>query len=285
MRRIRTNPPIRPFRPNVQGLSHGIWDAARMPDPQRLSPLVHDLIGRRAGGPDGASPLLVHRDETAGTRVELSGVSLANTVAKASALFEEEAGGSVALAIPSHWIGAALALAAWHAGLVVRLEGAAEGDGDLPATDVLVVGPDVPAEARAQTTYVSRLHPFALPFDADVALPGNVEDLAPALRSGPDRLGPPADFDAADVVLTQDAAEYRTADVLDAAQRLAAELGQGVTLLSTLSMHDLRGLLAVTLLPLLTGGSTVLVTGSLDPEQVSRVAAVERASVTWDSPH
>src|SRR3954447_10027424 len=139
MRRIRTNPPIRPFRPNVQGLSHGIWDAARMPDPQRLSPLVHDLIGRRAGGPDGASPLLVHRDETAGTRVELSGVSLANTVAKASALFEHEAGGTLGLAIAPHWIGAALTLAAWHAGLGVRVDDAAAGDAVLAAADVLVV--------------------------------------------------------------------------------------------------------------------------------------------------
>jgi hypothetical protein len=39
----------------------------------------------------------------------------------------------------------------------------------------------------------------------------------------------------------------------------------------------------VTLVPLITGGSTVLVTGSLEPEQVARIAGVERASTTWDS--
>ena len=282
MRRIRTNPPIRPFGPTVQWLSHAIWDAAQVPDAERLSELVHDLLARRAASADAAQPLLVHRDETAGTRVELSGASLTNTVAKASALFEEDAGGTLALAIPPHWIGAALTLAGWHAGLLVGINDPAAGDGYAQAAEIGVVGPHVPTVRGGETAYVSRLHPFGLPFDADVVLPDNVSDLAPELRSGPDRLGPPSDDHQADHSLRQDAVTYGEAEVIETARRFAGELESGSTLLSTLPFHDLRGLLAVTLVPLITGGSTVLVTGSLEPEQVARIAGVERASATWD---
>ena len=221
MWRIRTNPPIRPFGPTVQCLSHAIWDAAQVPDADRLSQLVHDLLTRRVGSADAAKPLLVHRDEAAGTRVELSGASLTNTVAKASALFEEDAGGMLALAIPPHWIGAALTLAGWHAGLGVRINDPAEGDSYVQAAEIGVVGPDVPTERGGQTTYVSRLHPFALPFDPDVVLPETRSDLAPALRSGPDRLGPPGDVEPADHSLQQDAAAYGEAEVIEAARRFA----------------------------------------------------------------
>ena len=189
----------------------------------------------------------------------------------------------LALAIPPHWIGAALTLAGWHAGLEVWINDPAGGDGYASQAEIGVVGPDVPTVRGGETAYVSRLHPFALPFDPDVVLPETVNDLAPALRSGPDRLGPPSDDEYADHSLQQDAAGYGEAEVIEAARRFAGELESGSTLLSTLPFHDLRGLLAVTLVPLITGGSTVLVTGTLEPEQVARIAGVERASTTWDS--
>jgi uncharacterized protein (TIGR03089 family) len=261
---------------------HAIWDAAPVPVEQGLSRFVHDLLARRVASPDAGQPLLVHRDETAGTRVELSGASLTNTVAKAAALFEEEPGGALALAIAPHWIGAALTLAAWHGGLTVRLDDPAGGYGDVRKADIGVVGPDVPDVLPGEWVLASRLHPFGLPFDPDVVLPGSVDDLALSLRSGPDRLGPAADHDHQDSSLQQDGATYGPGELIDAAHRFAGELEPGSTLLSTLPFHDLRGLLAVTLVPLLTGGSTVLVTGTMDGEQVARLAGVERASTTWD---
>ena len=281
MWRIRTNPPIRPSGPNVQWLSQAIWDAASMADALLLSRLVHDLLTRRAGPPDAARPLLIHRDETAGTRVELSGASLANAVAKASALVEEDVGGTLALAMPPHWIGAALSLAGWHAGLLVRVNDPVAGVEAVEGAEIAVVGPDLPHGTWAETTYVSRLHPFGLPFDSDVMLPEAVNDLAPALRSGPDRLGAPSDADPGDGVLRQNTAGYGSAELIEAAQRFAGELDDGSTLVSTLPFHDLRGLLAATLVPLITGGSTVLVTGTVDSEQVTRISRVERASATW----
>jgi len=241
---------------------------------QRLSALVHDLLVRRVSTA-GAQPLLVHRDEAAGTRVELSAISLANTVAKASALFEDDWGGSLALAIPPHWIGAALTLAGWHMGLHVWIEDPAYGDGYAQGAEIGVVGPKVPTEGRGETSYATRLHPFGLPFDEDAGLPAVVNDLAVELRLGPDVLGPPAAASpAADEILRENA-------LIAAARTYSAGLGAKPTLLSALPFHELRGLLAVTLVPLLTGGSAVLVTGTEDAADLATIAATERATVTW----
>jgi uncharacterized protein (TIGR03089 family) len=246
----------------------------------RLSALVHDLLVRRTQGA-GAQPLLVHLDEAAGTRVELSGTSLTNTVAKASALFDDEGEGMLALAIPPHWIGAGLALAGWHTGMVVWINDPADGDGYAQSAEVGVVGPEVPTVRGGETAYVTRLHPFGLPFDADVLLPAVVNDLAPWLRSGPDRLGAPHATPGGIDALAQDGIVYDEATVVAAAGAFAAELEPGSTLLSALPFHDLRGLLAATLVPLLTGGSTVLVTGTTDPQRLASIAATERATTTW----
>jgi uncharacterized protein (TIGR03089 family) len=248
----------------------------------RLSALVHDLLVRRTATA-GAQPLLVHRDEAAGTRVELSGTSLTNTVAKASALLDGAGPDpSLALAIPAHWIGAALALAAWHVGGTVRSGPEGIEDPVLADATVLLVGPDVLGAVPdvKGTVYVSRLHPFGLPFDADVTLPWYATDLAPALREGPDALGPPAGHDAAPSRADQDAG-LRESALIAAARVFAASCPPGSTLLSALPLHDLRGLLAVTLVPLLTGGSTVLVTGTADPDRLSAIAATERATTIW----
>jgi uncharacterized protein (TIGR03089 family) len=252
----------------------------------RLSALVHDLLVRRTGTAAGAQPLLVHRDEGAGTRVELSGTSLTNAVAKASALLEPEGpGASLALVIPPHWIGAAVTLAAWHVGVCVWTSPPETVDSLLADATVGLVGPDVPSAARdvKGTIYISRLHPFGLPFDADAELPWYVSDLAPALREGPDALGPSAVYGATRSPPEQDAA-MREAALIAAARVFSASLDRGSVLLSALPFHDVRGILAVTLIPLLTGGSTVLVTGTTDPERMAEIAAVERATTVWTSP-
>jgi uncharacterized protein (TIGR03089 family) len=243
----------------------------------RLSELVHDLLVRRTATA-GAQPLLVHRDEAAGTRVELSATSLTNSVAKAAALLENE-GTDLSLAITPHWLGAALTLAAWHGGGTVHV--GAPGVVD-PEAAVGVVGPEIPNGGQdvKGTLYVSRLHPFGLPFDPDVDLPWYVSDLAPALREGPDNLGPAATHATARSRPELDAA-MRESAVIAAARVLAASLPPSTVLLSALPFDDLRGLLAVTLVPLLTSGSTVLVTGAIDAERLAEIATIERATTTW----
>jgi uncharacterized protein (TIGR03089 family) len=241
-------------------------------DSERLPALVHDLLVRRTAIA-GAQPLLVHVDDATGTRVELSASSLTNTVAKASALLADEAGGSLALAIPPHWIGAGLALAAWHVALTVC--------GELEDATVAVVGPaalESDPEVSA-TVYVSRLHPFGLPFDATTELPWYATDLAPALREGPDRLGPPSL--ASSIPLRLTTGDVSEPELIAAAASFAGELEPGSTLLSALPFDEVRGLLAATLVPLLSGGSTVLVTGTTDPTRLAAIAATERATTTW----
>jgi uncharacterized protein (TIGR03089 family) len=250
-----------------------LWEGVEVAE-QRLSAVVHDLLVHRVATA-GPQPLLVHRDEAAGTRVELSAVSLTNTVAKASALFEDERGGSLALAIPPHWIGAALALAGWHMGLHVWIEDPAYGDDYAMGAEVSVVGPKVPTDGRGETSYATRLHPFGLPYEAEAGLPAVVNDLALELRLGPDVLGPPAAPSpwAEDMV--------RENALIAAARTYTVGLGSKPTLVSALPFHELRGLLAATLVPLLTGGSTVLVTGTNDADDLARIAATERATATW----
>jgi uncharacterized protein (TIGR03089 family) len=239
---------------------------------QRLCELVHDLLVRRVAMA-GAQPLLVHRDESAGTRVELSAVSLTNTVAKASALLEPAGpGATVVLDLPTHWLGAALALAAWHGGQDLYV---AQPGLEPPPADVAVVGPSATGRpTKSEVTYVSRLHPFGLPFEEE--LPWDVTDLALALREGPDVLGPSARTSArtADDTLRENA-------TVAVARAFTATLGPRPTLLSALPLRDLKGLLAATLVPLLTGGSTVLVTGNVEPDGLGAIAVSERATTTW----
>jgi uncharacterized protein (TIGR03089 family) len=247
----------------------------------RLPALVHDLLVRRTGAATAAQPLLVHRDEAAGTRVELSGTSLTNTVAKASALLEDECGGMLALAIPPHWLGAALALAGWHVGASVWVGNGGDDDPFIAEADVAVVGTErglTRLEVKG-SIYVTRLHPFGLPLGPDAELAWYATDLAPALRAGPDQLGRPASSAAPPVRLVTGPVEE--ADLITAARDYVASLEPGLVLLSALPFHDLRGLLAVTLIPLLTGGSTVLVTGTTDPERLAEIAATERATTVW----
>ena len=164
-----------------------VWEGGVVAQEQRLSDLVHGLLVRRVAV-SGAQPLLVHRDEAAGTRVELSAVSLTNTVAKASALLDPAGpDATVVLDLPTHWLGAALALAAWHGRQALYI---AQPETEAPPADIAVVGPDPAQRTKSEVTYVSRLHPFGLPFDDE--LPWDVTDLGLALREGPDVLGPPA---------------------------------------------------------------------------------------------
>ena len=233
-----------------------------------LAELVHDLlVGRVAGS--AARPVLVHRDEALGSRVELSAISLANTVAKASSLFSSaKPGGGVRLGVPTHWLVGALALGAWHAGHEVVVS-----DQPAPATSVAVVGPDAGASGSAEQTYISRLHPLGLPFDDEPSWP--LADLAPALREGPDELPPPAAPSA------DPEARQRENALVAAARTWTAALGARPVLLSAHPAHRTRGLLAITLVPLLDDGSTVLVTGTADPGRLAELAAEERATVVW----
>lgn len=98
-----------------------------------LDRLVHGL-------PDPARPFLTYYDESTGERVELSGVTAANWVAKTSNFLvddlEAAPGTRIRLGLPSHWLSFVWVLSCWSVGAAVV-------DAD---ADIGLSGPDLEAD-------------------------------------------------------------------------------------------------------------------------------------------
>lgn len=151
-------------------------------------PLAQQLLAPLAADP--TRPVLTWYDAGGDQRVELSGASLVNAVAKTTGLLVDELGlqpgDRVELALPPHWQLAVWLLATWAASGVPVL-GVAD---DRPPT-VVVLGPEPgePAAAAfargADEVVAVSLHPFGLPFTKP--LPPLVLDHAVAARSHPDQ--------------------------------------------------------------------------------------------------
>ena len=95
-----------------------------------------DLIYQRLKD-NPSQPLITAYDDATGERVELSGTTYANWVAKTANLFLEELdleqGDRIRIDLPAHWLGAVFLGAAWTAGLSVS-------DGD---AELVVGGPEL----------------------------------------------------------------------------------------------------------------------------------------------
>jgi uncharacterized protein (TIGR03089 family) len=93
-----------------------------------------------AGLPDPARPFLTYYDESTGERVELSGVTAANWVAKTSNFLVDDLdaapGTRVRLGLPSHWLRFVWVLSCWSVGAAVVDTGA----------DIGLSGPDLDAD-------------------------------------------------------------------------------------------------------------------------------------------
>jgi uncharacterized protein (TIGR03089 family) len=81
---------------------------------------LHRLLD---GLPDPASPFLTYYDDATGERVELSGVTTANWVAKTSNFLVDEVeagpGTRIRLGLPSHWLRFVWMLSSWSIGAAV----------------------------------------------------------------------------------------------------------------------------------------------------------------------
>lgn len=77
---------------------------------------------------DPARPRITHYDDAAGSRVELSGATLANWAAKTANWLRDELdvqpGDTVVVALPPHWQTAGVLLGAWWCGATVTASGA-----------------------------------------------------------------------------------------------------------------------------------------------------------------
>jgi uncharacterized protein (TIGR03089 family) len=229
---------------------------------------------------DPAAPLITDLDLIAGTRVELSVASACNGVAKAAHLFgalSEDLGRPprLGLALPPHWQSWTLAMGAWAIGaeLIVDVDVDRLSSADL---DGLVLGPNhvsAPPPGLPDTVWISRLHPFGLPFDPAPSFP--LEDLTTALRAQPDEPPPPR-LQALPGV-TPGAASKPAVQV----DTMSASLGPSARILTVLPWTSSDGLHCAFTLPLQHRRGVIVVRDVGDDlTLLARTAAGEGAVVT-----
>jgi uncharacterized protein (TIGR03089 family) len=218
----------------------------------------------------GASPLLTYYDLATGERTELSGVSVANWVAKTSNLLADELGAGpgdqVELALaersPGHWVSMVWQLACWQVGATVTL-------GRPGTATVVVVGPAEPVAAAPGTPVLRcSLHPLGLPL-AEPPEAG-VLDYALEVRAQPDQYA--ALPQSGSLPAWQDSDRQ-----LSQADLVAVEATERRRLIRpddawTTTRDGLLG-------PLLGGGSAVVVAGPARPEQLAHIAEQERCDL------
>lgn len=237
---------------------------------------------------NAAAPLLTAYDDATGDRVELSGATLANWVAKTANLLQEEfdtgPGSTVAVALPVHWQTAAVLLAAWSCGAAV-LDTAAEDDGRLTGADVVLADRDrLPALEDALGTDPAvellglSLHPLGLGMTDYV---GPARDFALEVRAHGDFFSPWQPADPAAPGLVTGGLTLALGGLVAAAGELAARLGIGPDdrVLVDADTAAEAGPVAWLLAPLVAGASLVLVRNPAS-EGLAHRAATERVTAT-----
>ncbi len=237
---------------------------------------------------NAAAPLLTAYDDATGDRVELSGATLANWVAKTANLLQDEfdvgPGSTVAVALPVHWQTAAVLLAAWSCGAAV-LDTAAEDDDRLTGADVVLADRDrLPAledalgtEPAAELLGLS-LHPLGLGMTDYV---GPARDFALEVRAHGDFFSPWQQADPAAPGLVTGGLTLALGGLVSAAGELAARLGIGPDdrVLVDADTAAEAGPVAWLLAPLVAGASIVLVRHPA-LEGLAHRAATERVTAS-----
>jgi uncharacterized protein (TIGR03089 family) len=218
---------------------------------------------------DPGRPFVTFYDEASGERSELSRKSLANWVAKTYFLLHDElglgAGDSALIELPAHWISVPAIFGCLTAGLALGTHG-----GEVAFTDPDRVPAGVP------DVYVIAPGSAAVGLRDDV--PDGASDYVTSVRPQPDNWGTvQLSGGPGDACLPG----YTRAQTIDLAQARAAELGasDGARLLSTRDWTGPQDWVDALFVPLVTGGSVVLVRNAPDDAVVERRAAQERATV------
>ncbi|MBM7805813.1 uncharacterized protein (TIGR03089 family) [Geodermatophilus bullaregiensis] len=231
-----------------------------------------------------AAPLVTSYDDATGERVELSGTTLANWVAKTANLLQDEfdvgPGSTVAVALPVHWQTAAVLLGVWSCGAAV-LDTAAEDDGRLDAADVVLAAQDrlAPLEEQDLPELMGlSLHPLGLGM---TGYTGPARDFALEVRAHGDVFAPYAPPDPAATGLLAGGLELTLGGLAASAGELAGRLGiaAGDRLLVDDRTAAEAGPVAWLLAPLAAGASLVLCRHA-DPAALGSRAAAERVTAT-----
>jgi uncharacterized protein (TIGR03089 family) len=236
---------------------------------------------------DPATPLLTHYDDATGERVELSGTTLANWVAKTANLLQDEfdvgPGSVVAVSLPVHWQTAAVLLAVWSCGATV-LDTAVEDEERLDAVDVVLAAQDRLAaledreHAEIAETMGLSLHPLGLGM---TGYAGQARDFALEVRVHGDIFRPYRPADPAAPGLRAGGLELTLGGLVETARELAGRLGitAGDRVLVEERTAAEAGPVAWLLAPLAVGASLVLCRNPMD-DRLARRAAEERVTAT-----
>ena len=224
-----------------------------------------DVLARLVAS-DSGRPRLTWYDDTPGPtngeRIELSARVLANWVAKAANLLQDDCaagpGTTVGLDVPAHWRGVYWALATWSVGATVVL-GAAAADADVLVT----TDPSTAAAHGGDAVLVSlpalaRAHP-------DAADAGGAVDEAKELSTHGDQFSPMSDPESGDLALSTEDHDTTYADLVV----VRPEWGDTPRVAVD---DDLLALLGACLSAWAAGGSVVAMRGSsvVDPDALSR---------------
>lgn len=224
------------------------------------------LLERRLRRVPGA-PFITWYDDRSGERVELSGTTYANWVAKTANLLVDEylldPGDTVRIDLPNHWLAPVFLGASWQVGVAVTL------DPGLPC-DLVVTGPEVTADPDLQPVLATALLPFAVRFPEGP--PAGTDDYALLWPGQPDALLASPCLDASATAWRAATGDRNQAELI----RLAGEADwHGERLLTDLAVlaHPADTLLAA----LVRDGSLVLVHDASPTSWTSR-SSEERAT-------
>ncbi|MEU4196276.1 TIGR03089 family protein [Kribbella sp. NPDC026611] len=204
---------------------------------------------------DGGAPFLTYYDDASSERIELSAVTTANWVAKTANLlvdeYDLEAGETVAIGLPPHWLGVVWALSAWSVGASLT-----SGTGALAIT-----GPDFAIRGERETV-ASALLPLGGRFREP--LPDGIQDYGAEVYNHPDVFvpfdPPTAESPAYD--------ELTHADLINQADAVTDRI------LVTRTLTDRDGVRLLT--GVMSGGGSIVLCRNLDPAKLERRVADEK---------
>jgi uncharacterized protein (TIGR03089 family) len=204
---------------------------------------------------DGASPFLTYYDDETGERIELSAVTTANWVAKTANLlvdeYDLEAGETVAIGLPPHWLGVVWALATWSAGAALTSK----------TGTLAITGPDFAVRGERETI-ASALLPLGGRFREPI--PEGIQDYGAEVYNHPDLFvpfnPPTADSPAYD--------ELTHADLIGTAEPIADRI------LTTRDLTTRDGIKVV--IGAIIGGGSIVLCRHLDATKLDRRVADEK---------
>jgi uncharacterized protein (TIGR03089 family) len=219
-------------------------------------------------------PFVTYYDEATGERTELSVKSLANWVAKTHFLLTDELGLGVGdtalLAVPSHWIAYPIVLGCLTAGLTLTF-----GDDPAGAAVAFTAPATVAAAAGVADVYV--IAPERAAFGTPGDPPAGALDYVAAVRPQPDAWADVRLVATGDDMLFADA--DRTKALAVAVERGArAGIGRGARLLRRAGDLDAAAVIDDLMLPLVVGGSAVLMRNCPDDGTLARRVEQERVT-------